>query len=90
MWIWLTATAKEGATPEAIQEKRQQWRAQGKDRRLAACCRSATRYVVEHQTSPQVLWLLETDDRTAVDVITEHFADLWDIRTHDVRPEAIG
>ena len=89
MWIWLVATAKAGATPEAIKDKREEWVAQGKDRQLAGRCRSAQRFLLKEHTPPQVFWLLETDDSEAVNVLTNHFGDLWDIRGYEVQPQAI-
>lgn len=90
MWFWLVATVKTNATPVAINAKRQEWLAQGKERQLVGRCRSAQRYVVEQHAPLQVLWLLETDDRDAVNILTDHFGDLWDIRVSEVKPQAIG
>ena len=90
MWWWLIATAKPHATPEVIAAKRHQWVAQGKDRQLRARCRAAQRYVVEDASPPKVFWLLDTDDRDAVGLITDHFGDLWEIDVYQVSPQAIG
>ena len=90
MWLWLTATAKTHATPQTIAAKRHQWLSQGKDQQLQARCRSAQRYVVEPSSPLRVFWLLETDDPTAVQLITEHFGDLWEIEVCQVSPQAIG
>lgn len=90
MWLWLTATPKAHATPATIEAKRHQWLAQGKDRALAQRCRTAQRFVVEQRTSPQVFWVLDTDDPQAAELITEHFGDLWDIDVRPVRAQAIG
>ena len=89
MWFWLVATAKAHATPETIHARRHAWRAEGKDQQLAGRCRSASRYVVEGSTPPQVLWLLETDDRNAVNILTGHFGDLWEITVQEVTPQQI-
>jgi hypothetical protein len=90
MWLWLTATAKRHAVPATIQAKRQQWLAQGKERQLARRCRSAQRYVVQQAVPAQVFWVLDTDDRDAAKLITEHFGDLWDIQSHEVSPQPIA
>ena len=90
MWLWLMATAKAHATPETIAAKRHQWLSQGKDQQLKARCRSAQRYVVEQQSPPRVFWLLDTDDPTAAQFITDHFGDLWEIEVCRVSPQAIG
>ena len=90
MWLWLVATAKRDATSAAIEERRRAWVAEGKARQLAARCRFAQRYLVERHSPARVFWLLETDDRGAVELITGHFGGLWDIAVHDVTPQAIG
>jgi len=90
MWIWLAAKAKTGAGRQAIEEKRNAWVGQGKERELLARCRSAQRYVISGQSPPEVFWLIETEDRTAADMITEHFGELWDITVLEVIPQAIG
>ena len=89
MWC-LTATAKPHATPQTIAAKRHQWLSQGKDRLLRARCRSAQRFVAEHGAPLRVWWLLDTDDQTAVGLITEHFGDLWEIDVCQVTPQAIS
>ena len=90
MWWWLTATAKAHAVPGTIAAKRHQWLAQGKDEQLRARCRTAQRYVVNERAPLTVFWLLETDDPTAVTLITDHFGDLWEIDVRQVTPQAIG
>ncbi|MBI4003987.1 MAG: hypothetical protein HY353_03100 [Candidatus Omnitrophica bacterium] len=90
MWYWLLATAKAHATPETIAAKRHQWVAQGKDGELAKRCRTAQRYVVEGASPTKVLWLLDTDAPDAVQLITDHFGDLWDIEVVQVTPQSMA
>ena len=89
MWLWLSASAKAHATPTVIAAKRHQWLAQGKDQQLRQRCRTAQRYVVENHSPPQVFWLLEPEDLSVAQLITDHFGDLWDIQTFQVSPQAI-
>ena len=90
MWLWLTATAKAHATSQTIAAKRHQWLSQGKNEQLTARCRSAQRYVVEQHSPPRVFWLLDTDDPMTVQLITDHFGDLWEIEVYPVTPQALG
>ena len=90
MWLWLTATAKAHATPQTIAAKRHQWLAQGKEAALASRCRFVKRYVVKGGDAQQVFWLVETDDREALSLITNHFGDLWEIEVREVVPQAIA
>lgn len=89
MWFLLAATAKAHATADVIAAKRHQWVAQGKDREVAARCRTAQRYVVESSNPPKVFWLIDADASDAVKLITEHFGDLWVIEVFQVAPQSV-
>ena len=89
MWFWVMAQAKETASPEAIAAKRKQWVSQGKDQLVRKRCRTAQRYVVVGSAPAQVSWLLDTDDPSAVQLITEHFGELWTIDARVVVPQPI-
>ncbi len=84
MWVWVMAQAKSTASPEAIATKRKQWVSEGKDQQVGKRCRTAQRYVVAGTAPTQVFWLLETEDPSVAQVITEHFGELWTIDTHVV------
>jgi hypothetical protein len=90
MWVWVNATPKAHATPEAIAERRQLWVGQGRDDALKARCRFVQRYVAEQRSPLRVLWLLDTDDPGAVRLLTDHFGDLWDLEVIRVTPQAFG
>jgi hypothetical protein len=90
MWLWVMAQAKEAVGLEAMTAKRKQWVSQGKDQQVRKLCRTAQRYVVVGSAPTQVFWLLETDDPSAVQLITEHFGELWTIDTHVVVPQPIA
>ena len=90
MWFWVMAQAKEGVGPEAITAKRRQWVSQGKDQQVRKLCRTAQRFVVVGSAPTKVFWLLDTDDPRVVQLITEHFGELWTIDTHVVVPQPIA
>lgn len=90
MWFWVMAQAKDGVEPEAIAAKRKQWVSEGKDQKVRKLCRTAQRYVVAGSAPTQVFWLLDTDDPAAVQLITEHFSDLWTIDAHVVLPQHLA
>jgi len=90
MWLWVMAQAKDGVALEAITAKRKQWVSQGKDQQVRKLCRTAQRYVVVGSAPTQVFWLLETEDPSVVQIITEHFGELWTIDTHVVMPQPIA
>jgi hypothetical protein len=90
MWFWVMAQAKEAVSQEAITAKRKQWVSQGKDQQVRKLCRTAQRYVVVGSAPTQVFWLLDTDDTSVIQLITEHFGELWTIDTHGVVPQPIA
>ncbi len=90
MWWWIIATAKPESTKVQIQAKRKQWIAQGKDAVLQERCRSAQRFSVVGSSPKQVFWLIDTDDPAAVDLITEHFGEFWNLETLPVVPQPIN
>jgi len=90
MWFWMMAQAKEEVSQEAITTKRKQWVSQEKDQQVRKLCRTAQRYVVVGSAPTQVFWLLEADDPSVVQLITEHFGELWTIDTHVVLPQPIA
>lgn len=89
MWFWVMAQAKDGVTSEAIAAKRKQWVSQGKDQQVRKLCRSAQRFVVVGNAPTQVFWLIDADDPAVVQLITEHFGELWTIDAHVVMPQPI-
>jgi len=90
MWFWIMAQAKDGVAQELVEAKRKQWVSQGKDQLVRQRCRTAQRYVVVGNAPTQVFWLLETDDPSVIQLMTEHFGELWSIDTHIVQPQPIG
>ena len=90
MWFWVMAQAKDGLDPEMITAKRKQWVSQGKDQQVRKLCRTAQCYVVVGNAPTQVFWLLDTDDPSVVQLITDHFGELWTIDAHVVLPQPIA
>lgn len=89
MWIWIMGMAKPGKTLEEIQAKRREWVEQGKEEMLTQRCRSAQRYGVLGTSPKQAFWLIEADDGGAVDLIADHFGDVWDLKTRLVVPQTV-
>lgn len=90
MWLWIAAIVKPGRTSEDVVRKRKEWVEQGKENLLKAKCKSAQRYVVLGASPPQVFWLVETEDPSILNLLTEHFGDVWELHTHLVAPQAIA
>jgi hypothetical protein len=89
MWFWVMAQAKENVSTEAIDAKRKLWVSQGKDQQVGKRCRFAQRYLVVGHAPTKVFWLLDTDDPSIVELMTEHFGELWTVDTHVVSPQPI-
>ena len=89
MWFWIMAQAKDGADQDAIVAKRKQWVSQGKDQQVRKLCRTAQRYVIVGESPVQIFWLLDTDDPGVVQLMTDHFGDLWNLEARVVLPQHI-
>ncbi len=90
MWLFLMAELKEGKTQAEVQALRQSWVAGGDERELLRRCRSAHRYSVVGYSPRQVIWLIDTEDPSVVDLISNHFGEAWNIRTRVVIPQSVG
>ncbi len=89
MMFMVEAQLKCGVTQREIQQVRKRWATQGKERRLKSLCRSAQRYVVAGSSPRRVFWLLETKDPATVELLADHFGELWNLTTWVVLPQTI-
>ena len=90
MWVCITGAARHDVTWDEIKQRRKAWKEQEKDALLMERCRSAQRYSVVGASPPRVFWLLETEDPEAVELIIEHFGDVWDLDSHLVIPQNVS
>lgn len=89
MWIWIDAEVRPGKSEQEVKTKREGWIGQGKDKLLLERCVSAKRFGILGSSPQRVFWLIETEDEDAPELISEHFGDVWDIKTYKVNPQSI-
>lgn len=90
MRIWLDAVVRLGKSAAEVRGKREEWISQGKEKLILEKCKSAQRFGVIGSVPQRVFWLLETEDESASRLISEHFGDVWEIKTYKVNPQSIG
>lgn len=90
MRIWLDAVVRLEKSAAEVRRKREEWISQGKDKLILEKCKSAQRFGVIGSVPQRVFWLLETEDESVSRLISEHFGDVWEIKTYKVNPQSIG
>ncbi len=90
MRIWLDAVVRPRKSAAEVRRKREEWISQGKEKLILEKCKSAQRFGVIGSVPQRVFWLLETEDESVSRLISEHFGDVWEIKTYKVNPQSIG
>ncbi len=90
MMFLVEAELKCGVTQREVRAARRRWVSQGKEKRLKKICRSVQRFAVAGSAPRRVLWLLEGKDPAGVELLADHFGELWELKTSVVLPQAIG
>jgi len=90
MWIWIDAEVRPGKSEQEVKARRQEWIGRGKDKLLLGRCKSAQRFGILGSSPRRVFWIIETEDEGTPKLISEHFGDVWDIRSYDVIPQSIA
>ena len=89
MTILVEAELKSGVSQREVLSWRKSWVVRGRERQLKEICKSAQRLVVAGSSPQRVLWLLETDDPAAVEIISNHFGEIWELESSLVLPQSV-
>jgi hypothetical protein len=81
--------AKEGTTLDDINREREEWIRKGRDKVFEKMCGSLKRYEVAGMTPMRIVFVIETDDLSALNVISRHFGNHWDSVTYPVMERGI-
>lgn len=76
--------AKENATLKEIEQERKEWLEKGKDRIFHQRCRTINRYEVVGISPLKIIFLIDTDDPSVLNLLTHHFKDAWNSVTYPV------
>ena len=69
--------AKEDTTLEDINTEREEWIKMGRDKVFEKMCNSIQRYEVTGISPLKIVFVIETDDPHALNMLSHHFGDYW-------------
>ncbi|MEK6693229.1 MAG: hypothetical protein AABY44_07365 [Nitrospirota bacterium] len=84
MWYIMIFDAKEETTLKEIEREREEWIKEGRDKVFQQRCRTINRYEVVGLSPLKVIFVIDTDDPSALNLISRHFGDRWDSVTYPV------
>ncbi len=76
--------AKEDTTRANINRERTEWLKKGKDRVFQQKCKSIERYEVLGSSPLKIVFVIETEEPTALNLLTGHFGDSWSSVTYPI------
>jgi hypothetical protein len=76
--------AKEGTLLADINHERKEWFKKGRDQIFQDKCKKINRYEVIGSSPLKILFVIETDDTSAVNLLSRHFGDAWNAVTYPV------
>ncbi|HDH00769.1 MAG TPA: hypothetical protein ENG80_03040 [Nitrospirae bacterium] len=69
--------AKEGISIEAINREREEWYRKGKDKTFRKMCKKIDRYEIAGKSPLKIIFIIESDNAQALNVLSRHFGDKW-------------
>jgi len=84
MWYVSIFDAKENTSQDEIKREREEWIRKGKDKVLQQRCKTINRYEIVGHYPLKIIFIIETDDPTALNLLSHHFGDAWNSVTFPV------
>ncbi len=69
--------AKEESSIDDINREREEWYRKGKDKLFQKMCHRIDRYEVVGKSPLRIIFVIETDDPNALNILSHHFGDEW-------------
>lgn len=69
--------AKDDISRDDINKEREQWLKDDKDKVFQSKCKSIKRYEVVGLSPLRIFFVIETDDPTALNMLSSHFGNAW-------------
>jgi len=69
--------AKEDTTLEEINREREEWIKKGRDKVFERMCKSIKRYEVIGASPLKIVFVIETEQPQALNMLSRHFGDSW-------------
>lgn len=82
MWYISIFDAKENVSREEIRKEREEWIKKGRDNVFHQKCRTINRYEVIGRSPLKIIFVIETDDPSALILLSRHFGDGWNSVTY--------
>lgn len=82
MWYIMIFDAKEETTLKEIEREREEWIKKGRDKVFQQKCKTINRYEVIGLSPLKVIFVIDTDDASALNLISRHFGDKWNSVTY--------
>ncbi len=82
MWYVSIFDAKENVTRKDIYRERAEWLKKGKEKIFQKKCKTIKRYEVIGSSPLKIFFVIETDDPTALNILSNHFGDAWNSMTY--------
>ncbi|MBI5418000.1 hypothetical protein HZA55_08665 [Candidatus Poribacteria bacterium] len=76
--------SKKETTEEEILKERKEWIKKGKDRIFHKKCKIINRYEVLGTFPLKIFFIIETDDVSALNLLSHHFGDGWHSVTYPI------
>ncbi len=69
--------AKEESSIDDINREREEWYKEGNDKTFQKMCQRIDRYEVVGKSPLRIIFVIETDDPNALNILSHHFGDEW-------------
>lgn len=84
MWYLSIFDSKPGATQADIRREREEWIKLGKDKVFQQRCKTVQRYEAVGSSPLKIVFIVETDDPIALNMLSSHFGDAWNSITYPI------
>ncbi len=69
--------AKEEVSMDEINREREEWYKKGRDKTFQKMCQKINRYEVVGKSPLRIIFVIETDDPHALNILSHHFGNGW-------------
>ncbi len=84
MWYVSIFDAKGNISFKEIEREREEWIKKGKDKIFHERCRTINRYEIIGISPLKIIFVIETDDLSILNLLTHHFGEAWNSVTYPI------
>ncbi|MBU1487354.1 hypothetical protein KKH56_04815 [bacterium] len=82
MWYLAIFDAKKEVSLKEIEQEREKWINKGKQKVFQQRCRTINRYEILGHSPLKIIFCIETDDPSVLNLLSCHFGDAWNSVTY--------